>query len=109
MIPKSNSNVGTHKKICVRVPDSDQSASIIWAYADSVTGCSSKERCKYKHMYGLIQVYADSDTVCLSNSGSASINYTIEGRSLEVREMQEPQEYAQSQVSEETESRRLLH
>ena len=59
-------------------------------------------------MYGLIQVYADSDTVCLSNSGSASINYTIEGRSLEVREMQEPQEYAQSQVSE-TESRRLLH
>jgi len=29
MIPKFKSNVGTHKKICVCVPDSDQGASIL--------------------------------------------------------------------------------
>jgi len=33
---------------------------MIQAYADAVTACLSKVRCKY--MYGLIRVYADYDT-----------------------------------------------
>ena len=39
------------------------------------------------------------------NSASASMDYTIEEHSLRVREMQEPQEYAQTQVSEERRQR----
>ena len=43
---------------------SSSDMQMIWAYADTVTVCSSKEWCKY--LYGLIRVYADSDTVCSS-------------------------------------------
>jgi len=53
---------------------------MIWAYVDAVTACSSKEQWKYK--YGFIGEH-----------------------SLKVREMQEPQEYTQTQVSEERRQR----
>jgi len=43
--------------------------------------------------------------VHLKNSASASMDYTIEEHSFRVREMQEPQEYAQTQVSEERRQR----
>jgi len=37
----------------------------------------------------------------VKNNVSVSIDHTIEECSLKVREMQEPQEYAQTQISEE--------
>ena len=59
----------------------------------------------------LVQVHVWIDTgVCglghgVKNSGSATMDYTIEECSLKVREMQEPQEYAQTHVSEERRQR----
>jgi len=63
---------------------------MIRAYVDAVTACSSKEWCKY--IYGLIRVYARTVEVQVWHS-------------LKVREMQDPQEYAQTQVSEERRQR----
>ena len=52
--------------------------------------------------YGLIRAYADSDTACSSVEVQVWI---IEERSLKVMEMQEPQEYAQTQFLEERRQR----
>ena len=52
--------------------------------------------------YGLIRAYADSDTACSSVKLQVWIT---EERYRRVMEMQEPQEYAQTQFSEERRQR----
>ena len=62
-----------------------------------------KERCKY--MYGLIRACADSDTALFIQRTVEVQVSIIEERSFKVREIQEPQEYAQTEVSEERRQR----
>jgi len=78
---------------------------MIQAYADAATVRSSKEQCKYMTLYGLIRAYVDSDTACVIQTTVEVQVWIIEARSLKVREMQEPQEHTQTQVSEERRQR----